>query len=162
MRSREQKRAHHGLTDFEKGRRGSLLRRDFFLFRLARHFFGTLLGTLWGGFHSSKKRRRHFNTRRVRNNTTHTHLRERKNVKDDSPRSDVVEARHRVKRRTVRASEFFFVFLFGCIVLVRVNVIPSNQSFDILVFEKYRARGERGEESDGKRQSIAKRDRGRA
>ena len=32
MRSREQKRAHHGLTDFEKGRRGSLLRRDFFVF----------------------------------------------------------------------------------------------------------------------------------
>ena len=97
----------------------------------------------------------------MKNNTTHAHLREneREKIRYDSPSVDFVEARSRVKRRTVRASEFFF---FGCIVLVRVNVIPSNQSFDILVFEKYRARGERGEESDGKRQSIAKRDRGRA
>jgi hypothetical protein len=105
----------------------------------------------------------------VKNNTTHAHLREneREKIRYDSP-SDVVEARSRVKRRTVRASEFFF---FGRIVLVRVNVIPKthHQSFnrerDILVFEKQLAqqqRGERGEESDGKRQSIAKRDRGRA
>jgi hypothetical protein len=97
---------------------------------------------------------------------THAHLRrKREKIRYDSP-SVVVEARSRVKRRTVRASEFFF---FGRIVLVRVNVIPTNQSFhydqerDILVFEKQLAqRGERGEESDGKRQSIAKRDRGRA
>jgi hypothetical protein len=106
----------------------------------------------------------------VKNNTTHAHLREneREKIRYDSPSVDFVEARSRVKRRTVRASEFFF---FGRIVLVRVNVIPKthHQSFnrerDILVFEKQLAqqqRGERGEESDGKRQSIAKRDRGRA
>ena len=104
----------------------------------------------------------------MKNNTTHAHLREneREKIRYDSPSVDFVEARSRVKRRTVRASEFFF---FGRIVLVRVNVIPTNQSFhydqerDILVFEKQLAqRGERGEESDGKRQSIAKRDRGRA
>ena len=104
----------------------------------------------------------------MKNNTTHAHLREneREKIRYDSPSVDFVEARSRVKRRTVRASEFFF---FGRIVLVRVNVIPTHhQSFnrerDILVFEKQLAqqRGERGEESDGKRQSIAKRDRGRA
>ena len=103
----------------------------------------------------------------MKNNTTHAHLREneREKIRYDSPSVDVVEARSRVKRRTIRASEFFF---FGGIVLVRGNVIPTKQSWneerDILVFEKQLAheRGERGEESDGKRQSIAKRDRGRA
>ena len=103
----------------------------------------------------------------ARTGTSERERRKREKIRYDSP-SDVVEARSRVKRRTVRASEFFF---FGRIVLVRVNVIPKthHQSFnrerDILVFEKQLAqqqRGERGEESDGKRQSIAKRDRGRA
>ena len=99
----------------------------------------------------------------MKNNTTHAHLREneREKIRYDSPSVDFVEARSRVKRRTVRASEFFFFFE-HC-----VNVIPNqswNEERDILVFEKQLAheRGERGEESDGKRQSIAKRDRGRA
>ena len=101
----------------------------------------------------------------LRTGTSERERRKREKIRYDSP-SDVVEARSRVKRRTVRASEFFF---FGRIVLVRVNVIPThhqsfNQERDILVFEKQLAqqRGERGEESDGKRQSIAKRDRGRS
>ena len=175
MRSREQKRAHHGLTDFEKGRRGSLLRRDFFSFVAQKPRKSTLFWYFFrriqrGGFLSSTCGRdvtlfpRH-DACNNNNTTTHTHLRERREnvIKDDSP-SDVVEARHRVKRRTVRrASGEFFVG-----VVVRVNVIrnQSSSSFfrgDILVFEKQREqRGERGEERDGKRQSIAKRDRGRA
>ena len=176
MRYPAAKKSANNRSTFKKGRRGSLLRRDFFSFvaqkpRKSTLFWYFFRGIQRGGFLSSTCGRdvtlfpRHDAcNNNNNNNTTHTHLRERREnvIKDDSP-SDVVEARHRVKRRTVRrASGEFFVGV------VRVNVIrnQSSSSFfrgDILVFEKQREqRGERGEERDGKRQSIAKRDRGRA
>ena len=102
------KSAKNRSLTFKKGRRGSLLRRDFSLSsrksRLFWYFLGAFRGADFSRPSTCGRDVTLFPRHDARDNTTtHTHLRERREnvIKDDSP-SDVVEARHRVKRRTVR------------------------------------------------------------